>query len=329
MLFITNRRFLEGARSQAGRMVEFDLIDNEPGASVFFCRRHEAGAYEEVTSRPFFDRLRQSEHQQILFFVHGYNSLPEQAFASAQLLQAGCDKLSPKLIEVVPVIWPCDNDIGLVVDYWDDQAAAQLSAVAFSRALQHFAQWRQSRQDQEPCLKHMNILAHSMGNRVLTHAVNHWSESAGVQAVFRNIFLFAADIPNEALEEGEVGDAIPASARNILVYFAGDDFTLRTSKVANLKNRVLTRRLGHTGPERMERMRRNVFAIDCASFNNSYDRLGHSYYSLDRSGEPGLALRHMVGAMRTGRVPLMTDGERELILDDHSGASTERFAFAV
>jgi hypothetical protein len=69
MLFITNRRFVNGRRSEAGREVTFDLDDNEPGCSVYFCERTAPGQYRELLSGPFFGRLRRSERQQILLYL--------------------------------------------------------------------------------------------------------------------------------------------------------------------------------------------------------------------------------------------------------------------
>ncbi len=49
----------------------------------------------------------------------------------------------------------------------------------------------------------------------------------------------------------------------MIVYHAADDLALRSSKVANLKNRIVKRRLGHTGPAELERASANIAAIDC------------------------------------------------------------------
>ena len=50
-----------------------------------------------------------------------------------------------KLYEV-PIVWPCDNDFGIVKDYWDDQKSADASAYSSARVLQKFLAWRNSDQ---------------------------------------------------------------------------------------------------------------------------------------------------------------------------------------
>lgn len=316
MLFVTNRRVLGSRRSQAGREIRLDLDDNEPGSSLFFCERRAPGRYVELLSAPFFSRLRRSPRQQLLLFLHGFNCQPEQpAFPDALRLQASCDLLAPGLVEVVPLVWPCDDDLGLVLDYFDDQRAADASGLAFARLLGKFLAWRDAVAGREPCLKHVNILAHSMGSRVLRGALGAWAHDYGaVPALFRSIFLAAADLANDCLLPGAEGGMIPDCARNVVVYHAHDDLALRSSKVVNVRHKIVRRRLGHTGPADLDRCPRNVVAVDCDAFNDRCDRLGHSYFLASPDGQPGPLLRHLVETVRTGRVPGTEAGSRRVVL---------------
>lgn len=325
MLFVTNRRLNEGRRSSAGRTVTFDLSDSEPCASLYFCQRRAPGLYEELLAAPFLGRLRRSPRQQILLLAHGFNCQPEkEIFPHAVELQGLCDQLAPGLIEVVPLVWPCDDDFGVVLDYWDDQASAEISGHAFARLIGKFMDWRDRAAPEEACLKHVNILAHSMGNRMLRSALAKWAGDYGAApAIFRNIFMMAADVANECLEQGREGATIPQATRNLVVYHAADDFALRSSKVANLKHKIVTRRLGHTGPERMDRVPANVVAVDCDVVNSVYDRLGHTYFLGDRQGRPGAVLRHVVEAIRTGR-----PGTRRQVLAELPAAANDDLAAA-
>ena len=143
-----------------------------------------------------------------------------------------------------------------------------------------------------------------MGNRVLRLALDRWGRNyGGVPRAFRNIFMAAPDVANETLERGKPGQYIPDAARNVVVYYAADDFAMRASKISNLKNKVVTRRLGHTGPENMQRVPRNVYAVDCDDFNNRYDSpKGHAYFLTDPDGNAGSVLMHMLYTLKTGRV---------------------------
>lgn len=326
MLFVTNRVLEQGLTPlpsageafRLARSINFVLENNQAEQSFYCCRRTGAFDYTEIGSANFFDQLKELKADQILFFIHGYSTLPEQAFEQAEKLQSLLDALhqiskrdaekSPK-IAVIPLIWPCDNDFGRVQDYFDDQKAADASGLAYMRLLQKFLDWRESNSTLDnPCLKRVNVLAYSMGNRVLRGALRQSAKyypQSGLTLLFRNVFMAAADVVNETLEPGQRGGVIPPMSRNVVVYYAADDLALRASKVANVNSANASRRLGHTGPERMKNVPKNVYAIDCDDFNNEYDRLGHNYFLEDpQTGDAGLLLRHAWRCMRTGRVPV-------------------------
>jgi esterase/lipase superfamily enzyme len=317
MLFVTNRRIEGSRRSLAGRRIAF-AEDDEPGASLWFCQRQGPGHYRELTAVPFFARLRRSPRQQILLFVHGFNCQPEhRIFPDAERLQDLCDRLAPGLVEVVTLVWPCDDDLGLVLDYWDDQRAADVSGLALSRMLGKFIAWRDRLGAEAACLKHVNVLAHSMGNRVLATALAAWAQDYGaVPALFRSVFMAAADVANDVFAPGRAGTAVAEAARHVVVYHAADDLALRSSKVVNVRHRIVRRRLGHTGPSDPGNTPRNVVAVDCDGFNSRYDRLGHGYFLADPQGGPGALLRHLVETIATGRVAGLAPGERHLLLTE-------------
>ncbi|MEM1352652.1 MAG: alpha/beta hydrolase [Pseudomonadota bacterium] len=310
MLFITNRFPKQSIRTRKGRKFTFDLSDNAPSNSVFFCKKGSGEDHKEIGSEAFLEDLKKSDYRQILLYVHGFNNLPDYIFQQAQDLQDLCDKAKKKEALVVPIIWPCDNDLGIVGDYWDDQKSADQSGYSFARVLEKFLAWRNkdaNGDDGHPCLKRINMLSHSMGNRVLRQTLfnwNHYDLASGVPLIFRNTFMVAADVVNETLHEGHTGVYISHASRNVVVYYASDDLALRASKAANLKNKVASRRLGHTGVEDIKKAPRNVFQVDCDDVNTTYDSpTGHNYFTYNRkTGEPGAVFNHVFQCILSGRV---------------------------
>lgn len=322
MLFITNR-FPKGTiQSKIGRKFEFDLKNNAPSNSVFFCNKSDNDGIIEISGMKFLTELKNSDYRQVLLYIHGFSNLPDAVFKAASEFQSLCNKKDDKEILVVPVIWPCDDDLGIVKDYWDDQKSADSSAVSLSRALNRFIEWRESNlnsPDVDPCLKRINVLAHSMGNRVLRETLftwNHYDLANGVPLLFRNTFLVAADIENESIHRNERAQHICDASRNVVVYYASDDLALRSSKVANLKNKIASRRLGHTGPENMELTPNNVYVVDCDDVNSIYDApKGHSYFRSGRvRGEPGLVFEHIYSCLKSGRVFPQDQMQRSTII---------------
>ncbi len=312
MLFATNRIPKESTRTRINRRIRFPLQDTTVSQNMFFCERLDAHDYVEIGSKVFFERLKHLPGKtQVLFYVHGFNNTDEaEVFPSALKLQTLFDSVGgPGLVLVVPLIWPCDNDsiAAFIDDYWDDQRAADASGIAFARMLGKFDDWRAEEASKpDPCVRRINILAHSMGNRVMRNALLNWvrNDSAGqMPQLFRNIFMVAADVVNHTLEDGRAGQYIPLAGRNVVVYYANDDLAMPASKLANLKNRTLSRRLGMTGPEDLFEVPKNVYEVDCDDFNNRFDSpKGHSYFLTNAAGDVSPVVQHMVHAIKTGRV---------------------------
>lgn len=310
MLFITNRTPKQSAKSKKNRKLSFNYDNTAVSQFLYFCERSAKDDYIEIKSDAFFERLKGlHENTQLLFYIHGFNNNMEpDVFENAQILQELFDQEQENLVYVVPIIWPCDDDSALafIDDYWDDQDAADASGPAFARLLGKFDSWRRKEQQQRiPCLKRINVLAHSMGNRVLKNALNDWvvkHSSGNMPLFFRNVFMIAADVENEALEKSEPGRHIVSSARNVVVYYANDDLAMPASKLANVKNKTVSRRLGMTGPEDMSKLPKNVYEVDCDDFNNDFDLKGHSYFLKDKEGATSPIIKHMSIAIDTGRV---------------------------
>jgi esterase/lipase superfamily enzyme len=319
MFFITNRAPTGSIRTKKGRDYKFALNQNSPSNSVYYCERSGEDQYTEIGSSALMEGLKNCSASQLLFFIHGFSNLPEpDIFPRAMKLQAYLDAKEKGAIMVIPLIWPCDDDAGIIKDYWDDQKSADISGYSFARVMQRFMGWRETLPEEAPCLKRINVLAHSMGNRVLRETLTRWNQydlADGVPLLFRNTILMAADIVNESLEEGQNGRLISEASRNVSVYFASDDLALRASKGSNLKNKIASRRLGHTGPENMRRVASNVYAIDCDNFNNRYDRpKGHSYFLEDADGEVGKVFEHLYASLTSGRVEVDDRETRSTIL---------------
>jgi esterase/lipase superfamily enzyme len=325
MLFITNRRLTLTNTSpsyqmvlnnpaldpdpQPGDMVTMDPNDNRMTQSVHYCETtSNDNEFRVIGSEVLLSCLKNkvTTAANLLLYIHGFNNLPREVLARAEKLQQMCDQQAGNTAEnkvaVIPIIWPCESTSPFIKKYWDDEDTAQMSGQqSFSRLLARFMEWRGAQEQKEtPCYKRINILSHSMGNAVLMYTLGQWARSkGGIPQLFRNIFMMAADIPNEALEDGEPGEAIPDAARNVVVYYAGDDMAMTASKVANVKNGQFTRRLGHTGPEHMEKTPNNVYALDCDVFNNQADASkGHAYFLLsDEDHYPTPAFMHMFTTM--------------------------------
>ncbi len=308
MYFITNKTL-----KKSGANFKFQK-SNEISQSLRYCKLVSDTEFEEIESKPFMQALMDASEKEILFYVHGFNNQPyEDIFPRAMAMQTQLNNSGLNKIIVVPIIWPCDNDFGVIKDYWDDQDSAEQTGKILSRSISKLIAWQEENRA-KPCMKRMHVLAHSMGGRVLVQCLYNWAKKfggGGVPYLFKNVFLMASDIPNETLERGEEGQFIPDSAQRVICYYANDDFAMPASKVSNMRNLVFSRRIGHTGPEDMNKVSDNVYAINCDSFNNKFDNpKGHSYF-LDKDGKESPAFQHVIKALKTKNQDL---GKRKVTL---------------
>ncbi len=280
---------------------------NELSNSLLYCQFIKDGQFNEIYSKAFMQHVQAHACSDVLFYLHGFNNQPSTVLNNTKLLQLQCDKQQSNVL-VIPIIWPCDDDLGVVKDYWDDQDAAEASGRYFSRTISKLLQFQENnRQLNKPhCLKRMHVLAHSMGNRVLMKSLAHWRKHTGngqIPYLFTNTFMMAADVPNHALEQGQEGHAISMASQRVHCFYANDDIAMTASKISNIKNRVFSRRLGHTGPERINNTPDNVYAINCDSFNNKFDLKGHTYF-LPEDGEVPAALDYVIKMIKRDGVEL-------------------------
>ena len=321
MLFVTNHAKKNGRASEINKPFVFEQGDNEVGQQIYFCE-DKNGIQTEIGANKLLTELRETDAQELLIYFHGFNVQPAKAIEHGRKMQGFFTELGAS-IKVVPFIWPCGDKTGIIRDYYDDQDSANASAIAFARMMAKFMDWQEkNRDDGIACMKRVNILSHSMGNRVFRNSMAYWlknySKTANAPFLFRNVFMVAADIANQSLEKTQNGYVICEASRNVITYFASDDQALRGSKVANVKRGQLTRRLGHTGPEDMKKSNSpvpdNVFAVDCSDVNSEYDSpMGHSYFIDDKSGKPNKVFLHIAETIKTGR--LKADQHRILVIE--------------
>lgn len=70
----------------------------------------------------------------------------------------------------------------------------------------------------------------------------------------------------------------------------------------NIKNKIASKRLGHTGPEKIKNTPKNVCVVDCDEINNIYDfPKGHTYFLPSKKYKINHVLEHIFSILDTGR----------------------------
>jgi esterase/lipase superfamily enzyme len=165
----------------------------------------------------FFDKNNsRASRDDLLIFIHGYNStFAEGAKRAAQLAyDIGYNG------RVVYYSW---TSVGRTTAYVKDGTNAELTQPYFQEFLQEIISTSKA--------KNINVIAHSMGNRVLTNTLKTFAEQ-NKNIAFNQIILAAPDI-DATIFERDIAPRIVPLAKRYTIYTAKDDRALNISEVIN------------------------------------------------------------------------------------------------
>ena len=131
----------------------------------------------------------------------------------------------------------------------------------------------------EVCGRNIHLLAHSMGNFVLQHALNRlWEFSPGTSLprLFDRVFLCAADVDDDVLEPGKLLAQVHEVANLVAIYHNPNDNALRVSDYTKAN----PERLGQRGAARPQALHHKMMQVDCSALVAGLTQ--HSYYTNGR-----------------------------------------------
>lgn len=271
------------------------------GALLYAEHPAEAGAEALLGSTRLFEGLRETMRdnpRDAIVFIHGFaNSFESAMERAAELRDAYLSPMTDPETGVVaargrePMVfafsWPSDARLllgeGRAWAYSGDREDARASGQAMARAALRLFDYLAGLAEEERCLQRVHLVAHSMGNWALRHAVQALVDIAGadgrrLRRVFDHVFLMAADIEDDALERGNWLAPLFDLGRRVHVYHAENDRALTLSDVKPNQGA----RLGHLGPARIAALPDRVTAVDCAEVSDTPADPGvrHQYYRL-------------------------------------------------
>ena len=241
-------------------------------------RKQKDGKGSTLGSQSVFEHVRRkmaSTARDTVIFIHGYNvSFKEALTAAAQLkLNFGRDAGGPG-VNVVLFSWPSDGSMMPYLAYSNDRQDAAASGPAFARGFLKLAKFLRGSTPQEACDQRIHLIAHSMGNYVLRHAVQEieLQSSGRTPRVFDQVFLMAADEDDDAFEHDHKLKPLPRLAKRVNVYFNNEDRAMAVSD----KTKGNPDRLGDDGPRVPRGIPGKVSLIDCTPVVSGV--VEHSYY---------------------------------------------------
>jgi esterase/lipase superfamily enzyme len=207
--------------------------------------------YEEL--RGAFGR-RADDDRSAFVYIHGFNvTFDDAAYATAQIVFDLDFKGVPMMFS-----WPSQ---GKVLAYDGDQETVDFSAPNLQGFLERVAR--------ETGAKRIHLMAHSMGNRLLTRALSELVRQPDIQPLFDNVIMASPDLNAQLFTR--LWPKIKIAAKRFTLYASSDDRALAASRTS--KGGSTFTRLGEGGPNIV--VIPGLDTIDASGIDTS--ELGHSY----------------------------------------------------
>ena len=220
----------------------------------------------------------QSDKIDVICLIHGFASDIKTSLERGVELK---DKyrVAGREPHVFVFSWPSDGATTPPVRYFSDRDDARASGVAIARAFLKLRDFLTDLGKARHCEQSIHLVAHSMGNYALRHALQGIRGELGDQLprLLDNVFLMCADEDDDAFEYDHKFRLLPRLAKAVHVYFAENDRALVVSDVTKRN----PDRLGSQGPRLRDSLPRRINLIDCTDVSDAAGDLSqHQYYRL-------------------------------------------------
>ncbi len=247
----------------------------------------EAQSPANFGSLAMFDELKEAmmASNDVVIYIHGFNVSWSDAVASSLALQESLNQSDPgkpdQKVMVVLFSWPSDGKALPYVSYMSDRAEAKASGAALGRGFLKARDFlfkvrtHNARGQDIACGQDLHLLCHSMGNYALQCALERMSDytpGGSFPRLFEHIFLCAADVDDNVLEDGQPMNDVHELAHYVTAYSNKGDVAVFISHYT----KGHPERLGHNGPARPALLHNKVHSVSCTPIVKGL--IEHSYY---------------------------------------------------
>jgi esterase/lipase superfamily enzyme len=229
-------------------------LEREPDPNKHFTLKSVSPLATDAARREMGQKLSGLSSKSLLVFVHGFNtSFRDAALRTAQIAY---DLKFPGLAFFYS--WPSAS---LIRAYWQDEEAARFSESVFLRLLDDL--------NQLP-VDDIYLVAHSMGNRIVGHALQTRIEMGRDNSRLREVLLAAPDISADIFNKLIAPKLATLKNTRTTIYASSSDVALRVSKVVHG-----FRRLGETADGVVPSP--GLETVDASSATSMAKAYGHLY----------------------------------------------------
>jgi esterase/lipase superfamily enzyme len=259
---------------------DLDKVDIEVAPETLATHRAEG---QQLGSTSVFDEIRQSmlDGRDTVFTIHGFNYTFQEAIQRTAGLKKRFNKRDMNWLLFT---WPSDGKMQPFKAYMNDRIDAAASGPAMARGILKAADFIRSLPRKERCNRRIHLMAHSMGNYVLRHAVQEMRRFVGsaIPRLFDEIILFAPDEDSDALELDHKLGPLQRLGRRTTLYYNMQDVALWISDLTKTN----PNRLGDTGPLNPAALPANFTLINASAavaIDTEQDSTRHQYYLINQA----------------------------------------------
>lgn len=190
--------------------------------------------------------------KRVLLLVHGYNNTAEETLATYSQVN---QRIAPLYDAVIGYLWPgCDN----IWEYFSAEKNADELTLRMRSHLSTLSFFSGT----------LDVLAHSMGNRLVLSALDYLSDRAPKKTI-QNFYSLAAAVDDESIEKRQKYYYSTQHCENMYVFHSGRDEVLKIFYLLAERDSAL----GSKGVEDLKLTPKNIQFIDCTALVG-----GHSEY---------------------------------------------------
>ena len=197
-------------------------LDRVADPNKHFILKEVMPASADSGRRELAQKLQAMSSKALLIFVHGFNmGFPEAAMRTAQMAH---DLKFPGMPFFFS--WPSANQIR---SYWHDEEIARLSEAVFEQLIDELSLLPAT---------DIYIVAHSMGNRIVGHALQARMDKGKETKNLKELLLAAPDINADVFRTVIAPKLSAMRGTRTTIYSSSSDLALKASKVVHRYKRV-------------------------------------------------------------------------------------------
>ncbi len=229
-------------------------LERNADASQHFVLRTVVPLGADDARKEMTEKLQAMNSNALLVFVHGFKTgFTEAALRTAQMAH---DLRFPGMAFFYS--WPSANQIR---SYWLDEEVARLSESVFERLIEELSQLP---------VTDIYVVAHSMGNRIVGHALQARADKGKPTPKVKELLLAAPDINADVFNTVIAPKLAAMQGTHTTVYASSSDIALKASKIVHR-----FRRLGETTGGVLTYP--GIDTIDATSASKAVQGFGHFY----------------------------------------------------